>query len=178
MMHGAQNFLHTVGARRFFEYWDRLPKTDLLPDRGSFNPGVIADLMPAVTILEVWSRERIDIRLSGTAVCKTMGFDPTGRNGLDLVAPEARDSYLRLIEEQISRPCGRRNVLRSRHASGLIMRTEVVTLPMRHARTGHSMILSFFSALDVVGIGEGGYAILSYEETQWLDIGAGVPDWS
>ncbi|HEX7775624.1 MAG TPA: hypothetical protein VF449_03765 [Parvibaculum sp.] len=32
------------------------------------------------------------------------------------------------------------------------------------------------AALDVVGIGEGGYAILSYEETQWIDIGAGVPD--
>jgi hypothetical protein len=176
-MHGSQDFLRSAGARRFFDYWDSLPKTDLLPDRASFNPGRIADLMPAVTILEVWSPDLIEIRLSGTAVCKTMGFDPTGRNGLDLLTPEAKGPYLRLIEEQIGRPCGRRNVLKSRLAGGLIMRTEAVTLPMRHAKSGHSMILSFFAALDIFGIGDGGYAILSYEETQWIDIGAGVPDW-
>jgi hypothetical protein len=176
-MHGAQNFLHSAGARRFFEYWDGLPKTALLPDRASFNPGAVADLMSAVTILEVWSHDRIEVRLAGTTVCKTMGFDPTGHNGLDLVAPAARESYLRLIEEQIGRPCGRRNVLRSRQAGGLIIRTEAVTLPMRHAKSGHSMILTFFSTLDVVGFAEGGYEILAYEETQWIDIGAGVPDW-
>lgn len=170
--------LQTEGAARFFDYWSRLPKEGLVPDRSAFSPAKIADLMRAVTILEIWSRALIEIRLAGTAVCDVMGFDPTGRNMLELQLPSVRERYLRLLEEQVGRPCGRRNLLKARQADGTILRAEVVTLPMHHAVSGHDMILSYFSALEIVGFGENVYQILAYEQTQWIDIGAGTPDWS
>lgn len=176
-MRSEPPILLTHGARRFFDYWDSLPRVGLVPDRSAFNPAKIADLMRAVTILEIRSPAEIEIRLAGTAVCEAMGFEATGRNGLDLVAPDARPGYLKLIAAQVDQPCGRWNVLRVRQAGGAIMRSEAITLPMLHAQSGHHMILSYFGTIETVGYEEGSYQILAYEDTRWIDIGAGVPDW-
>lgn len=175
-MHGDLNFLRTNGAKRFFNYWDSLPKAGLIPDRKSFNPAAIADLMSVVTIIEIWSRARIDLRLIGTAVAERMGFDPTGRNYLDFIAPEVRETFLRLIDAQISRPCGRVSVIRARSASGLIERSEALALPMFHERSGHYMIVACISPIEKLGYEPGGYEVLGYEDMGWVDIGAGVPD--
>ena len=175
-MHGGTDFLRTNGAKRFFDYWNSLPKAGLIPDRKSFNPAAIADLMPIVTIVEIWSRARIDLRLIGTAVTERMGFDPTGRNYLDFIVPEARESFLRLVDVQISQPCGRSSVIRARSASGLIERTEALTLPMFHERSGHYMIVACMNPMEKLGYEQGGYEVLGYEDMEWVDVGAGVPD--
>jgi hypothetical protein len=170
--------LRTDGAARFFDYWNSLPKADLVPDRRAFSPTAIPDLMRAVTILEIWSRDRIEIRLAGTGVCDVMGFDPTGFNMLDLQRAPVRVRYLELVEEQVKRPCGRRSVLNARQADGTILRVETISLPMRHVLTGHDMLLSYFNAIETIGFGESSYQILAYEDTEWIDVGAGTPDWS
>ena len=110
-------------------------------------------------------------------VARGMGVDLTGRNYLDVIAPEAKAPYLKLVDAQIGQPCGRRSVLRSRNATGLIARTEALTLPMFYASSGHFMIISYFEQIETVGYEKGGYKILQFEKTEWLDIGAGVPDW-
>lgn len=169
-------FLRTAGAQRFFFYWDSLPKRQLAPDRKDFSPVAIAPLMPAVTILEIMSDELVVQRLAGTAICRAMGFDPTGGNAFDLVAPETRPRYRALLNAQTERPCGRWNMLRVRREN-LIERAEALTLPMRHNRSGHWVILSYFGSIETVGYEQGPYEILAYEDTRWIDLGAGVPDW-
>ncbi|HEY4345193.1 MAG TPA: hypothetical protein VGN05_12660 [Parvibaculum sp.] len=166
--------LHSRDARRFFDFWNGMPKTGLLPDRASFNADILHEL-PTMTILEVISPERIDLHLMGPGACEALGFDPTGQNYLDLQSPEARALYVPLIEEQITRPCGRRNIVKMRHADGIVTRAEAVTLPMHHAAGGHPMILSYFTTIDIVGFEEGGYQVLNFEDTEWIDIGAGIP---
>lgn len=168
--------LQTDGVARFFDYWNSLPKTDLAPDRRDFSPTAIPDLMRAVTILEIWSHARIEFRLAGTGVCDVMGFDPTGWNMLELQPAAVRMHYLKLVEEQVKRPCGRRNVLIARQADGTILRGEAISLPMRHALSGHDMLLSYFNAIETIGFGESSYQILAYEDTGWIDVGAGTPD--
>ncbi|MEQ8283636.1 MAG: PAS domain-containing protein [Parvibaculum sp.] len=169
------DFLRTAGARRFFSYWDSLLKEGFAPDRKDFSPAAIAPLMPAVTILEIVSDELVVQRLAGTAVCRAMGFDPTGGNALDLVAPEARPHYLSLLHAQTTTPCGRWNMLRVRREN-LVERAEVLTLPMYHSLSGHWMILSYFGSIETVAYEHGPYEILAYEDTQWIDLGAGIPD--
>jgi hypothetical protein len=169
--------LHSAGARRLFDYWRALPRRDLLPDVSSFDPSAIPLLAPTVTLLEVISFERIQFRLAGAGVVEAIGFDPTGRNYLDLQTDEAKTFYLRLVKAQIELPCGRQNILRMRHSDGVITRVEAVTLPMWDAESGHKMIFSYFGTLDIVGFGEGGFQILDFENTTWIDIGAGVPGW-
>lgn len=169
--------LYSDGARRFFAYWDGLPKDGLLPDLSSVDPDDIVALMPTVTILEYVSPERIDMRLVGPVVREVLGFDPTGQNYLELQAAEAKALYLRLVDVQLSLPCGRRNILKMRHADGVITRVEAVTLPMRYKLFNRSVILSYFGTLDIIGFGDGGYQVLDFEDTEWIDIGAGIPDW-
>lgn len=168
-------FLRTAGARRFFSYWDSLPKEGFAPDRKDFSPVAIAPLMPAVTILEIVSDDLVVQRLAGTAVCRAMGFDPTGGNALDLVAPATRQRYLGLLRAQTDTPCGRWNMLRSRREN-LIERAEALTLPMRYSHSGHWMILTYFGSVETVAYEQGPYEILAYEDTQWIDLGAGTPD--
>lgn len=169
------DFLRTANARRFYSYWDSLPKEGFVPDRRDFSPAAIAPLMPAVTILEIVSDDLIVQRLAGTAICRAIGFDPTGGNALDLVAPEARPRYLSLLRAQTATPCGRWNMLRSRREN-LVERAEVLTLPMRHDLSGHWMILSYFGSIETLAYEHGPYEILAYEDTQWIDLGAGIPD--
>lgn len=171
------DFLRTASARRFYSYWDGLPKEGLVPDRKDFSPAAIAPLMSAVTILEVVSDDLIVQRLAGTAICRAIGFDPTGGNALDLIAPEVRPRYLSLLRDQTATPCGRWNMLRSRREN-LVERAEVLTLPMRHGLSGHWMILSYFGSIETLAYEHGPYEFLAYEDTQWIDLGAGVPDWS
>lgn len=167
--------LQTTGAKRFFSYWNSLPKAGMVPDRSDFSPVGIAPLMPAVTMLELVSDELVLQRLTGTAVCRGMGFDPTGRNALDLIAPAARPAYLDLLHKQTATPCGRWNIIRSRH-DNMVDRAEVLTLPMSHRASGHWMILAYFATLAPVAYDPGPYEILGYEDTRWIDIGAGTPD--
>ncbi len=177
-MPSAQQKLTSDGARRFFDYWDAIRGDDLVPDRKSFDPIAIRELMPAVTILEIWSPERIVPRLAGTGVCDGMGLDPTGRNWLDLQRPELREGYARRVTTQANHPCGRRSILRTRNVRGAVTRAEVIALPMTHALSGHKMLVSFFATLAILGYEDGGYQVLDFEETHWIDIGAGVPDWT
>lgn len=167
--------LQTAGTKQFFDYWNGLPKNGVAPDKSAFNPARIAPLMPAVSILEIFSDTVVMQRLAGTGLCRAMGFDPTGRNMLDLMAPELRPDYVKLVQTQISRPCGRWNIIRSRRAD-MVDRAEVLTLPMYHRVNGNWMILSYFGALKPVAYDPGPYQILGYEDTKWIDIGAGVPD--
>jgi hypothetical protein len=175
-MHGGRDILLTDNTRQFFDYWNGLPKIGLVPERSSFNPPAIHKLMPTVTLLEMHSRERIEMRLIGTTVARGMGFDPTGGNYLDIIAPEVREAYLLLLEAQFAQPCGRRSILRSRNSSGLIARTEVLALPLHHAKSGHHMLVSCFAQVEAVGFEKGDYEIRNFEDTEWIDIGAGVPD--
>lgn len=175
-MQGGRDILLTDNTKLFFDYWNSLPKAGFVPDRSAFSPPAIHKLMPAVTLLEIHSREHIEMRLIGTAVARGMGIEPTGKNYLDLIAPEARESYLRLLDAQMAQPCGRRSVLRSRNSSGLIARSEVLALPLFHAASGHHMLASCFAQLEAIGFEKGSYEIRNFEDNAWIDIGAGVPD--
>ena len=132
--------------------------------------------MPSVTLLEVVLPDRVEMRLIGTDLVERMGGDPTGKNYLDYIVPEARSNYLELLCSQINHPCGRRSALQTREASGILSRVEVLTLPMTHNLSGHPLILSYFGPTESVGF-DGGTdrEVQVFEDIQWIDIGAGVP---
>lgn len=167
--------VQAAGAARFFDYWNSLPKEDFVPDRVSFSPVSIARLMPAVTLIEVRSDDMLLQRLTGTAVCRHMGFDPTGQNMLDLLVPETRIPYLELLHTQLSHPCGRWSIVMNRR-DNVMDRVEILAMPLRHRQSGNWMLLSYFNAIQSVRYDPGPGQILSYKDTVWIDIGAGLPN--
>ncbi len=168
--------LQSAGARQFFEYWDSLPKTGFVPDRSDFNPPAIHRLMPSISLLEIVAPDRVELRLVGTDLVERMGTDPTGKNYLDSIAPDARPSYLEMLGHQVNHPCGRQSILRTREASGILSSVEVLSLPMSHRLSGHSLVVSYFGPTESVGFdGNGFREVQSFEDVRWIDIGAGVP---
>lgn len=175
-MSPVSEILESAGTRQFFEYWNALPKVGLVPDRSDFDPIAIYRLMPSISILEVVPPDRVEMRLIGTDLVERMGADPTGKNYLDSIAPAVRLSYLEILNCQINRPCGRRSVMQSREASGILSRVEVLSLPMTHHLSGHPLILSYFGPTQSVGFDGGDdRQVLNFEDVRWIDIGAGVP---
>ncbi|MFZ3035586.1 MAG: PAS domain-containing protein [Parvibaculum sp.] len=168
--------LHTAGARQFFGYWDSLPKENFVPDRKDFDPLAIHRLMPFVSILEVVSPDRVEMRLIGTDLVQRMGYDPTGQNYLDSFEPEVRAQYLDILNTQIDHPCGRRSTLRTREKSGILSSVEVLALPMSHARSGHPLLVSCFANTQSIGFNPGEREVQGLDDIIWIDIGAGVPD--
>jgi len=175
-MLAAEEVLHTAGLKRFYEYWDSLPKTAHMPDRQDFNPAAIHTLMPNVTMLEIVSPEFVRTRLIGTAVAATIGIDMTDHNYLDYIADDERGHYIELLDLQFSVPCGRRSIIRARRSSGALGRIEVIALPMFYAHNGSRMLLSYFEALDATSFDEVEVRqVQAFEGLRWIDIGAGVP---
>ena len=167
--------LQTAGAKQFYDYWDSLPKVNFVPDRKDFDPVAIHRLMPYVSILEVVAPGRLVFRLLGTDLVRRMGFDATGQNYLDSFSPDARDDYLKILNTQINHPCGRRSVLKGREPSGILVRVEVLVLPMSYHATGHPLLVSCFANDESIGFDPSEPVIRGVEDVIWIDIGAGVP---
>src|SRR3546814_17834823 len=54
-------------SRQFAEYWDGLPKVDLIPRRSSFRPEHLPRILPHLVIHEMVSPAFIRLRLAGSA---------------------------------------------------------------------------------------------------------------
>lgn len=167
--------LQTAGAKQFYDYWDSLPKANFVPDRKDFNPPAIHRLMPSVSILEIVAPDRFVFRLVGTELVRRMGFDATGQNYLDSFSPEARATYVDIVNTQVNHPCGRRSVLKGREPSGLLVRVEVLVLPMSYRATGHRLLVSCFAKEESIGFDPSERVIKGVEDVVWIDIGAGIP---
>lgn len=168
-------------SRAFAEYWATLPKRDLIPSRADFDPGEQGPILSTYVIHELVSPEEIIVRLAGTAVGEGYGFETTGHNYLDLVAEERRPSASRAIHLICEHPCGMVVRLATETKTGLVRISEVLALPMRDADGAARLVyyqanpepVANNSAADedeLVNIDVGGRL--------FIDIGAGVPDFS
>lgn len=168
--------LHTAGALQFFDYWNSLPKVNFVPDRKDFDPLKIRRLMPFVSILEIVSPDRVEMRLIGTDLVQRMGYDPTGQNYLDSFEPDSRPEYLKILYTQINHPCGRRSTLQTREKNGILSQVEVLALPMSHMKSGHPLLMSCFARTESVGFDPGERKVRGLDDVVWIDIGAGLPE--
>lgn len=174
-MRAVSDLLLSDRARQLFSYWNSLPKINLVPDRKDFNPAAIHKLMPIVSILELVSPARVEVRLVGTDLVDRIGAEITGGNYLESLEPELRPAYLQILNTQISHPCGRRTVLKTREESGILSSVEVLSLPLTHEGTGNPLILSCFEPTESIGYEYGGRGVKGFDDVVWIDIGAGVP---
>src|SRR3546814_6108948 len=97
-------------CRSLYEYWLGLPKPrgSLLPLKPALDPTAIPRLLPRVVLHDLRHPRRSILRLVGNGMAEQYGFDPTGRDYLDLVATEQRDSALDKLRKIVAPPCGMR----------------------------------------------------------------------
>ncbi len=168
-------------SKRFMDYWFSLPREGLIPRQSSLDIFAVPKLAPNLVIHEVISVERIIIRLAGTGIVARYGEELTGKNYQDLVAPERREKVYEAFRIMIDQPCGMLVTLKLQTKSGKKVTGESIGFPIMS--TSNQAIYTLFQSNDV---GTLGYdqpeaetlQIVSAAERVFIDIGAGIPEFS
>src|SRR3546814_6882749 len=90
----------------------------LVPLRSAFEPLAVPALLPHMLICDLTEPTLVRIRLVGTGMATNFGFDPTGGDYLDLVAPDRREEAFAGVLVPAAHPCGMRILGESRYDSG------------------------------------------------------------
>lgn len=166
--------------RVFADHWTSLPKRGFVPHRCDFRPENLGGAMTHMVIHELLSPTDIRLRLVGSAIARAYDEDITGRNYLDMVAPERRGAASRPFFLACGHPCGMYTRMRSVAWRGLLLGRESLGFPMRDD-TG---VRWFYSCSTTESDLEpdfdfdntGSAAVTGVLDRVFLDIGAGVPD--
>ena len=171
--------LETQPARDFASYWLSRRGGLFMPRRRDIDPSEIRGLLPSICLIEVVSPETAVFRLAGTAHRETMGFEPTGRNIVDLVETAHRPIRAWRFWNSATQPCGQSAVIRARFSSGLEDEIEFVLLPVHvddpRARPLLCGVMASVGGRHWLNT-KSAEQIAAPHRFRFLDIGAGVPD--
>lgn len=167
-------------CRQLYQYWLGLPKPEgsLLPWKSSLDPAAIPKLLPRVVLHDLRQPGRSILRLVGTGMAEQYGFDPTGRDYIEYVAPERRASALRQLVRVAAQPCAMRVVIENVHASGKRIVDEALGVPFEADDGSGRFLLFVDEAIERPAFHDPRrkpLEILRVLEREFIDIGAGVP---
>ena len=149
-------------------------RRDLLPMRA------LAPMLANITMTEYVDSDIIIFRIAGENITDRLGFNPAGRNTLDLIAQEKRDEAIALHNIILNQPCGSYVVYESVFQSGRRAKSESITFPLyKDASRETVFFFSYHLHHEVTGVAEMGEATalgLSEIMTELVDIGFGSPD--
>lgn len=164
---------------RFAEYWFSLPKQDLIPSRGDFDPAALAEILPYILANEIVSPEMIVQRLIGTKVVEDLGFDSTGKNYLDLVAPARRLKASLAMRLMADHPCGMHARVLVETAAGRNLVSDATGFPMRDNDGRANLVYLLSHATPMAEYRDAGadpFKAIDVSSRKYIDIGAGIPD--
>ena len=166
-------------SRAFAEYWFSLPKRDLVPDRAHFMPEAIPTLLANMLIQEIITPDFIRMRLIGTAVEQYYGEPVTGRNYLNYVEADRRQTASLAIRLICEHPAGMLVVLRSASQLNRVKTRESIAFPVRNP--DGVVNLAYFCSGDIrehhpIDREPDAMTVMAVMRRAYIDIGAGVPD--
>lgn len=166
-------------ARDLLTAWSALPRRDGVPDRADFDPMVIRQILPVVSLIERIDANDWRMRLAGTEIERRWGRALTGLSYTDIMAPAAAMSTLCEFEAICRQPCGSWSMRHLELSSGRRIDVETMRLPMRAADGSVSLILSCSGELTGRFLHETDQCreVLTVIEQEFLDIGVGIPEW-
>ncbi|MEC9346301.1 MAG: PAS domain-containing protein [Pseudomonadota bacterium] len=166
-------------SRDWARYWWSLRQGDMVPPRSRFDPVGVPALLRDMMICDLSEPGRVRIRLMGTRMVSSFGFDPTGTDYLDLVAPDRRAEAYRGFIVPARQPCGMQVEGENRYRDGRSMAVEVMAFPLRRDDGGGMQMVFVGSNVDprhgrFHDLGRA--TVFHVFSRRYLDIGAGVPD--
>ena len=138
------DFRHSK-SRSLFEYWQSLPRQDLVPFRHSFLPEEVPSLLSTMLLYELVSPDFIKIRLLGSLIADRFGAYRTGTNYLDFVEQSRRKNAAGALWALARHPCGMRVFLKQELWSGRNALLETVGLPLLNDTPGGNPLVIFQS---------------------------------
>jgi hypothetical protein len=166
---------------RFIEAWLgwRGPAR-IMPNRGSLDIAVIADLLDTVILFALDEPDQIRIKVAGTHLRDICDFEGTGRTVAELTPAEMLPLRSYRMRQMASRPCAGAMITLNRQTIGQGVVFESVTLPIEADATGkpHLLITKVTAIGGVFEPPAPGRPKLMpmVDHFDFLDIGAGTPD--
>jgi hypothetical protein len=170
----------TSPSRRFLACWHEWRGDRILPRRHELDTASLGDLLPYCLLLEIRSRERIDICFAGNAIGRLLGTELTGRNYLDLTEPENRARRAALLFAEAAQPCAAVIYYWLHDDAGAMLPVEVVSAPLLADETPAAQATLILACASPLAATESGPEVdkASYTEgdgLRFIDIGAGIP---
>lgn len=164
-------------TQSLFEYWCSLRGREIVPNRSDVKPVAILPLLPNLVILEYRDDGALVFRLAGTVFADSLGFELTGANLFDHIAPHQCDNAKHRMGVVRDYPCGLlfSEKLQSKYNTPFI--SEVICLPLRDSKGQITQLLGCASLIEhgVKGSLLNAPAHMITVTAQFLDIGAGLP---
>lgn len=165
----------------FVNYWFKLPKRGLVPERKSVEPRDMLGLLPDIIILEAGENSSdYRIRLIGTRNVERWGFEATRTNYLNYATPQRQSMLSELFGHVNKHPCGLILTGDELYTSGRVVRNEMILMPVQAVSHGQGMLLGTITADpgNNIDYGSDTLATVFYSITssRFINIGAGVPD--
>ncbi|PCJ69637.1 MAG: hypothetical protein COA62_08940 [Rhodobiaceae bacterium] len=167
--------LRHESSRVIFAYWLSL-NDGRLPDYKLWDPIAVPKLMPWCTIVERGGETGFQLRFAGTAVCDFYGEEMTGQAIGGRMDEQARAYYFDGLEEVLTRPCACFMTMQARSKNGRDCLFESLSLPLANADGKSFRIMNHQVIIEEVTYGETKSRFALPDITEWIDIGAGVPD--
>lgn len=168
-------------AQKMLDYWSSLPMQDCVPARADFDPLQVREALPVVALIERRAPDIWLIRLAGTELGRRLGREVTGLNFIDLVAPPERKRSIAIVTNVCDWPCASLAVRQTVMQSGLSRQIETLALPLRAADGEVRLVISINDATEAPRLptpDDAMNSIVGYSSQRFIDIGAGVPDFS
>jgi len=168
--------LKSETCRTLLEAWLAARGDRLLPRRADLDPVMLKSIMPNISIFEIREPGVVMVRLAGTHYREIFGFEPTGRNLIDLTPEQFRRVRAYRLRLAANWPCAGRGEINVRFGSQTFDTFEFLTLPLDADST--RMLISATASVsgrrwqnapsrDLIEA--------SSEDSQYVDIGAGLP---
>jgi hypothetical protein len=177
-----RSFVRSSESRDFEALWRSLRGDDrLVPGRAEFQPAKARRFLRDLVLLEAPTAAcpALRIRLTGRRIDETIGFDISGRDHLEFMAPEFHAGVLAAAHAMIERPCGLWQITPAHLVRGYALNFEVTALPLAPDELGRSYIISHVRPVgDVMSSRlptHNGLGIGTAVSHTFLDIGAGEP---
>lgn len=164
-------------AKRLLAAWLQLPRLDGVPTRASFDPTVIASVLPVVSVIQRICADVWRVRLAGTEIERRWGRMLTGHNYSDILSVQAATVIYREFEAVCRKPCGSWSLRHLELRSGRQLQIETVRLPLRGKDGEVDLILSCNGEVTPGFIPEADQSreVITVVEQEFFDIGAGRP---
>lgn len=165
-------------TRQLLAAWKTWRGRNLLPRRRDMDLVSICRLMPALTLLEVFSPERAVIRLAGGDIEALFGRRLTGRDYVGLIDdPEQRRFRGAVLWMAVSQPCGLLSFHIYPEEAGGTHQTQACSLPiLPDDEDGPVQLLTVTSLLpDPRGKPVKASLLQLGHQRRFIDLGAGLP---
>lgn len=177
---GGMPALRSGTSVAFEEAWAAIPKHGLVPDKAELRPERFAPFLRTAYLVELHDEpdRRILFRIAGEGIRNALGVDLRGRNYIDFVPEEHREtsgtSMKRMFGEQ---PCGRWLRKEVVHRDGFRQLLELTQFPVSDRANGLQLVLGIAEGLgeDIAHTADGRFRIECLDHEQFIDIGAGRP---